>query len=226
MISRNVIFAVFLELSQFAFAQPPSLSRHYPQVKGTVYSILQDKKGFLWFGTSIGLLRYDALSFQTYAHDEKDSTSLSDSFIREVIEDKQGYLWVSTLNGGLNRFDPASGRAIRLKDLIRDENFINEKSFSALAIDPEGYIWAGATKLYRIHPEQFTVQTFSSIESNTLAIYFSRDGAMWLGTSGDGFGKFNPETGTAELVQVTHTDALISERANVIRSITEDAQGN
>ncbi|MCS6974728.1 MAG: ATP-binding protein [Cyclobacteriaceae bacterium] len=226
MISRNVIFAVFLELSQFAFAQPPSLSRHYPQVKGTVYSILQDKKGFLWFGTSIGLLRYDALSFQTYAHDEKDSTSLSDSFIREVIEDKQGYLWVSTLNGGLNRFDPASGKSIRLKDLIKDENFTNEKSFSALAIDPEGYIWAGATKLYRIHPEQFTVQTFSSIESNTLAIYFSRDGAMWLGTSGDGFGKFNPETGTAELVQVTHTDALISERANVIRSITEDAQGN
>ena len=67
--------------------------------------ILQDRKGFLWFGTKDGLNRFDGYKFTVYRHDPFDSTSLSDSYITALLEDRAGRIWVGTLNGGLNLFD-------------------------------------------------------------------------------------------------------------------------
>ena len=47
----------------------------------TVTTILQDKKGFLWFGTFDGLFKYDGYSFTKYQLDPFDPTSLSQNFI-------------------------------------------------------------------------------------------------------------------------------------------------
>src|SRR5690606_17368264 len=38
----------------------------------------QDSKGFLWFGTSYGLNRYDGYTFKTYLHDLKNDNTLRD----------------------------------------------------------------------------------------------------------------------------------------------------
>ncbi len=204
-----------------------SLSRHLPQPAGTVYSILQDSKGFMWFGTSNGLVRYDGHAFTTYTHKPADSTSLSDSFVREIAEDHEGFIWVSTLNGGLNRFNPANGRSERLADVIRDEDFRKEKIFSALSVAPDGTVWAGSDKLYRIDPQQLSVNKFElgKITSIT-SIFFVSGNDFWVGTSGDGFGKYDLNTKKLELITASHNDPVISERVNVIRSITADGNGN
>lgn len=204
-----------------------SLSRHFPRPVGTVYSILQDSKGFMWFGTSNGLVRYDGHAFTTYTHKPADSTSLSDSFIIEIIEDHQGFLWVSTLNAGLNRFNPATGKSDRLADIIRDEDFRKVKRFSALSLAPDGTVWVGSENLHRIHPQQFTVEKFKPLpNSNVISIYFSDNRWVWLGTNGDGFGKFDATLQKFEQLTVSHNDPVINERANVVRSITADQNGN
>lgn len=210
-----------------AQAQPPSLSHHYRQPDGTIYSLLQDSKGFMWFGTSLGLVRYDGYTFTTYTHQPDDSTTLSDSFIREIAEDREGFLWVSTLNGGLNRFNPATAKAMRLYDIVRDEAFLKEKSFSSLAIDPEGYVWAGASQLYRIHPQHFTVEKFHiGNDPFILAIMFTNQNEIWLGTNGNGFGKYDPATQKFERITLSHSDPVINERVNVIRSMSQAPDGH
>ena len=72
------------------------------------YCMLQDRTGFMWFGTMYGLVKYDGRRHTVYKHDPADTSSLSFNDIITIHEDRAGYLWVGTWGGGLNRFDPAT----------------------------------------------------------------------------------------------------------------------
>ena len=64
--------------------------------------ILQDKKGFLWIGTSNGLCRYDGSRFRLFKNDPADSFSLSDNNVISLSLDHKGRLWVGTYWQGVN----------------------------------------------------------------------------------------------------------------------------
>jgi streptogramin lyase len=82
---------------------------------GTVTSIIQDKEGFMWFGTKAGLNRYDGHNFQVYQHDPTATNSLSDNTIRSICEDRAGLLWIGTTRG-LNQFDKRSNTVRRFNN--------------------------------------------------------------------------------------------------------------
>lgn len=63
-------------------------------VNNQTTTIYKDSRGFIWFGTSSGLSRFDGVGFKNYTHDEYDSTSISDNFISNIQEDKNGDLWI------------------------------------------------------------------------------------------------------------------------------------
>ncbi|MEP6749086.1 MAG: two-component regulator propeller domain-containing protein [Bacteroidota bacterium] len=97
-----------------------------------VYSLLQDKEGFLWIGTHRGLNRYDGYHFRLYAHDPKDSNSLSGTHIHCIKEDIKGMLWIGT-EKGLNSLDPLSGKIHRypvpreeMPEYIKDILLVND----------------------------------------------------------------------------------------------------
>jgi hypothetical protein len=52
--------------------------------QSTVTAILQDRQGFMWFGTEGGLNKYDGYQFSVYKHDPDDPQSLSDNAISSV----------------------------------------------------------------------------------------------------------------------------------------------
>ena len=53
-----------------------------------VTAILQDSKGYIWFGTWDGLNKYDGYTFTKYKFDPFDSNSISQNFIYTIFEDK------------------------------------------------------------------------------------------------------------------------------------------
>ena len=73
--------------------------------QSTVNCILQDSKGFMWFGTDDGLNKYDGYGFMIYKHNPDDPFSISHNQIWSLFEDSSGILWIGTFGGGLNRFD-------------------------------------------------------------------------------------------------------------------------
>ncbi len=77
-----------------------------------VFTILQDRQGFMWFGTNFGLNRYDGYTFSVYKTVPFDAATLSYNWILALHEDREGKLWVGTL-GGLNRMDPSTGAVTR-----------------------------------------------------------------------------------------------------------------
>ena len=82
---------------------------HYTQENGLsnnqVQVIFQDIRGFMWFGTSQGLSRFDGYRFRIFENDPSDSTSLQGNLIRSVFQHSNGELYVGTENGGLNHFN-------------------------------------------------------------------------------------------------------------------------
>lgn len=74
--------------------------RHYTNKQGlshnTVYCALQDKKGFMWFGTDDGLNRFDGHQFRIYRYNSYEPESLPNDRIISLFEDSTGRIWVCT----------------------------------------------------------------------------------------------------------------------------------
>ncbi|MEO7393369.1 MAG: two-component regulator propeller domain-containing protein, partial [Chitinophagaceae bacterium] len=107
-----------------------------------VTSILQDSKGFMWFGTLDGLYKYDAYSFTKYQFDPFDPNSLSQNFIYTIFEDKFGTIWVSTFEG-LCKFNRSTEKFTRYKP-SPDGKFFNP-NICAINEDSDGMMWVGST---------------------------------------------------------------------------------
>jgi signal transduction histidine kinase/ligand-binding sensor domain-containing protein/DNA-binding response OmpR family regulator len=88
--------------------------RHYTNKNGlshnTVYCSLQDRKGFMWFGTDDGLNRFDGYSFQVFRYNNLDNSgrSLINDRIISLMEDSSGKIWVCT-GGGVCYYDYETG---------------------------------------------------------------------------------------------------------------------
>lgn len=59
----------------------------------TVNAIVQDREGFMWFGTKDGLNKYDGVSFRVF---QKENSTLGNNFITVLHEDSDGNIWVGT----------------------------------------------------------------------------------------------------------------------------------
>ena len=111
--------------------------------QSTVYSILQDSKGFMWFGTQDGLNKYDGYQFTVYRHDSQDANSLSHNEVFAIYEDSQGTLWFGT-GKGLNRFDSQQNRFIHyLHDPQNPDNSLSNNTVWSINEDNEGLLWIG-----------------------------------------------------------------------------------
>lgn len=212
----------------FSAQAQPSLAQHLTFPTGTIYEILRDSKGFVWFAASSGLYRYDGYTTLVYKHDPENSNSLSDSFITALQEDHDGNLWVGTLNGGLNKFIPATNTVIRMNKSSPDKIGIRVKSMTDIEVDETGNIWVIAGKVYKINPVTLVIDSLSpALPPNfeIAKIFFGRNGTLWVGSNGDGFGVLDKSTGQFEIYRVANPDAAIAMRANVIRAIKEDEHG-
>ena len=72
----------------------------------SVYAILKDKDGFMWFGTNAGLNRFDGYTFKVFRHLHDDKHSLPDNYVKEIIESPNGNLWIK-MGTGYTMFDKA-----------------------------------------------------------------------------------------------------------------------
>ena len=110
--------------------------------QSVVNAILQDRQGFLWVGTDDGLNRYDGYGFKIYKPDTNNIFSISDRSITALAEDEQGNIWIGTRQGGLNRYDPVSGKFYHYFHDSKNNESITSNQISALEVDENG-LWIG-----------------------------------------------------------------------------------
>ncbi len=198
-----------------------------------VSSILQDRDGFMWFGTERGLNHYDGYRFTHFKEDPGDSTRLSNDWIHVIYEDSQGTLWLGT-DQGINRFDRATGRfASFLHDPNAPQSLLTTRVYSIYE-DSRGLLWFGSqnTGLYRYDRATGTFRSFQhdpadpSSVSDDFIISLCEDqaGMLWIGTRQGGLNRFDHATETFTVFRHDPADPS-SVNDNGISSLYTDSKG-
>ncbi len=185
-----------------------SIDQGLPQ--SSVVCILQDRQGFMWFGTQGGLARYDGYGFTVFKHDRREPSSLAADYVRALLEDDAGTLWVGTLGGGLSRFDRQTAAFTSYRHDPQDPSSLASDRVNKLYQDRLGGLWIGTTAsgLDRFDPASGTFEHFrhdpadpSSLGDDRIrALAEDRLGNFWVGTLG-GLGVFDRSSRTFKRVQ-------------------------
>jgi signal transduction histidine kinase/ligand-binding sensor domain-containing protein len=177
--------------------------------QNSVMAVLQDRQNYLWIGTQDGLDRYDGYSFTHFKNDPQNPNSLSFNSVIALYEDHQGFLWIGTWGGGLNRYDPATGRFDRFLTDPADPASLSHSTVTSIAQDQDDRLWVGTLggldlyypatgKFIHFHPD---VEDPASLSSDAIsAILPAPDGTLWIGTGaygmeGNGVNHFDPSNG-------------------------------
>lgn len=91
--------------------------------QSSVNAMMQDEKGFIWIGTQDGLNKFDGYTFKVFRNQQNNSATLSNNFIQSICDDGNGNLWIGTDGGGLNIFNKATEKVVRV-NLGPDFRFI------------------------------------------------------------------------------------------------------
>ncbi|MCP4348757.1 MAG: response regulator [Desulfobacterales bacterium] len=199
--------------------------------QNSISCILRDSRGFMWFGTTEGLNKYDGYDFTPYLHTLEDPTSISDSHINTIYEDRWEILWIGT-RGGLNRLDRNSERFTHYQYDPQNSQSLSHSDVRTICEDKAGNLWIGTGRgLNRFDRNKNTFKRYlhdpqnpESLSNNWVAaIYKDKAGILWIGT-GKGLNRFDParETFTHYLYD-QHDPASLNH--NNIYSMYEDKSG-
>ncbi|TNE79890.1 MAG: hypothetical protein EP332_09030 [Bacteroidetes bacterium] len=120
---------------------------HYNSHNGlanqNVQCIAQDSTGFLWLGTTEGLVKYDGYDFVVFRSNATDTTTLSCNNITAILPLSATELLVGTYDCGLNLFHTQSNKVERIQSQNIASTQENKLRTLSLHQDNENRIWLG-----------------------------------------------------------------------------------
>ena len=150
----------------------------------TVYTVLQDSKGFMWFGTENGLNRFDGYTFVSYRNIPRNKNSLINNYVYHLIEDDNQLLWIGTERGVCrldlknNQFHPFT---------IQTEKGIPVSGRIQNLFSDNGKIWIASARegVFLYENEKLLLYTFDEFKINpdeliwVTSIYKDKDNLVW-----------------------------------------------
>ena len=197
--------------------------------QSTISSILQDSKGYMWFGTRNGINKYDGYAFTVYKTIPTDPMSLSDNWITAICEDTFSNLWIGTINKGLNRYDRKTGVFTHFLADTSTTDRITNNTVTVLFAGRNGTIWigtrSGLNKL-TLHENsgksEYAVESIPGLTHSWItALFADSSDNVWVGTK-NGIHLYSNGALTEFLNDKEQKDLLALE---AITSITQDHKG-
>ncbi|GAA4306975.1 hybrid sensor histidine kinase/response regulator transcription factor [Mucilaginibacter gynuensis] len=161
---------------------------HYQVENGlsnnAVICVLQDRMGFMWFGTKDGLNRFDGYTYKVFRNDPANKRSLGSNFIFSVFEDHYGVIWVGT-ERGLYYYNRET----------EDFTFLNNsliKPTRSIMMDNGHNLWFVSGGLFKYTPKTKKLVSYTSFWSTSVCT--SSDGTIWASTPDGMLQKYNPRS--------------------------------
>src|SRR5260221_1740980 len=228
----HFLLFLFITLPLGSFAQPTQWKfQHIGTDAGLSQSnitcILQDSRGFMWFGTRDGLNKYDGYRFTVFQNVEGDQKTISCNYITEIIEDKKGDLFIGTWGGGLNGFNREKNLFIHypgdLAGLFVYSLFLDDNGDLWIATDGKGiYKVDTATGKY-IQFRHNAKDSLSLGDNDVYTIFEDSSHGLWAGTSHSGLYLLDRQSNTFSRFRHNDEDGS-SLSCDAVRKIFEDNQ--
>ncbi|MET0242999.1 MAG: two-component regulator propeller domain-containing protein [Flavitalea sp.] len=189
--TRYFLLLLFVALQHYGVTQTHYYFKHYEVEHGLsnniVISSLQDKKGFMWFGTIDGLNRFDGYTFQTFRSTGDDPNSIGNNSVYSICQDENEIMWFAT-NKGIYRYDPV---VQQFQLLPFTKNLIARSLF----IDKRGNLW------FTLHQRLFCYSVKSGVHTDfpgedmrINSICGDEDGFIWVGDRAGILRRIDPDT--------------------------------
>ena len=157
---RLLIILLFLHFTanaqQLKFAiNKPAIKFDVPEVLKKagvkdVRCIFKDSRGFMWFGTSNGLFRFDGTNIVYKRKLLDNPASLPDNIVVTLAEDKQGNIWIGTFKG-VSKMNPYN---LKCFNYTQANKLLPDDFDSKVFIDNQGTVWVGTGKGLYLHDEK------------------------------------------------------------------------
>jgi len=171
-----------------------------------VAQIVQDDRGFMWFGTQYGLNRYDGYRFKVFVPDPSRPDSLSGAYIYALFKDRAGIIWIGC-GQYLDRLDPTTESVTH----YRLDPWLDKGATATvvqISQDRAGILWLStANGLYGLDPltgrvtEHFSHDPHNSrslSSNNVSSAAEDRSGRFWV-ADGSSLEQLDRKTGKVML---------------------------
>lgn len=183
-------YILFFCLIAFLYSNSQNIKfTHYNDNNGlshnSVRHILQDKKGFLWFGTFSGLNRFDGYQFKNYMSAASGTNKLNNDDITALeLDEASNHLWIGTRKG-LTLFKMDTQVFVTFLKQKNNPNSLPEEEIRSVHVDKFKRVWVG-TKTKGIYLfflkenrfEKIPIKGFDYVKE----IFEDKKGNIWVGT--------------------------------------------
>lgn len=192
-----------------------------------VWSVLQDRTGRIWIGTSDGLCLYNGYNFTTYRRESRGD-SIPATKITKLQQDGSGNLWLGTENEGIGFFDPYTNSSVNFRHDPKNPNTLSDNNITSIYIDRKSRVWiATRNGLNRYIPQKRGFDRYLFSDNQPSLSKFNQlfqmtelsDDRLLIATDG-GVVELNPDSGAFK----RHT-IFIKDVSAACLSILRDSSG-
>jgi signal transduction histidine kinase/ligand-binding sensor domain-containing protein/DNA-binding response OmpR family regulator len=189
---KKYILVIFLYLlTTGSIRSQPYYFKHYFTENGlsnsTIVCCLQDKKGFLWFGTQDGLNRFDGYTFKIYRNNSNDTKSLGSNLVHALYEDVDGTILVGS-DRGIYSYNPANEYFTVLP-------FASSGEVLSLLKDKKGNLWyVSDQRIFEFVKRTGLLKSYAINNCKVTSVCLSPAGKIWISSSTGNIYSFNEKT--------------------------------
>ena len=175
--------------------------RHYSVedglIQNTVMAILQDKQGFMWFGTWDGLSKFDGMEFTSYKSHPGDGSEMYNNRIMALWQDENDYICVENYDEQVFRLEGDKFVHIGNSSIVPK----SVRARDSIYIDQHGIIWAADNEAGIKRCREGRWERLTPPVDNRIAHQLRRHfivledstGNVWVNPTGGGFSRYNFE---------------------------------
>jgi ligand-binding sensor domain-containing protein/two-component sensor histidine kinase len=187
-------------------------------------NIVQDKTGFIWFGTDDGLYRFDGIDFRPFSDDPWDKKSFTGNGVNSLYASDDNTLWIGAF-AGLWVYDPVSETFSVFKSKEKKFEFLSTETINSMAADHQHNLWVCATgKIVTINLSTYEVKFVMELQGLAYP-FIDRNGNAWIATDGKGLYYIDHLTKKTTIYRHDPKDKNSISVDNVF-SVTEDNNGH
>ena len=223
------IIVLWLPVTLFAYSNNNATGINEQLSHSSVWTVLQDSRGLMWFGTKDGLNLYNGYTNTVFRNIPGDSSSIGNNFIRSLYEDPETKeIWVGTDDGLFiyNR-DISTFRAFSAttEDGTRITGPVND-------IEPgkDGTLWIAAygKGIFTYDPATGSLKQYTApehiITNHIWTIATDAEGNIWASTFKSGYCRYNENRDAFDFFPVSKNDSLSDDYDT--KCFLEDTENN